>query len=360
MSVVSSSTDLIINLPAVMTAELFTDDAEFEKLYSQVKEAVDQHEPNLKTKTGRDAIASLAYKVSRTKTALVGQGKKLTESWRDQTKKVNAACNIIETKLDALRDEVRKPLTEWEAAETERVEDHKARLEALAGLSKVGFGRSSSDLRELLNDAEKTPLGTEVWQEFADQAASARKSAIETLKNLLATAEKQEADAVELERLRAEAVERERIEAERLAAEAAEREKAVQLERDRIAEENRKAELAKATELAREQADRDAQERIAVAERAAKEAEERAAQAVIQEREKAEREAAAERQRIADAKAAEEAEQRRRDADKEHRKAINNTIVAELIECSGITAEQAQKIVVHMVSGLVPNVTLKY
>lgn len=48
------------------------------------------------------------------------------------------------------------------------------------------------------------------------------------------------------------------------------------------------------------------------------------------------------------------------DADKEHRKTINNAIVAELIECSGISAEQAQKIVVHMVSGLVPNVTLKY
>lgn len=281
MSAVSTSTDLIINLPAVMTAELFTDDAEFEKLYSQVKEAVDQHEPNLKTKTGRDAIASLAYKVSRTKTALIGQGKKLTEGWRDQTKKVNAACKIIETKLDALRDEVRKPLTEWEAAETERVEGHKARLEALAGLSKVGFGRTSSDLRELLNDAEKTPLGTEVWQEFADQATDARNSAIETLKNLLAAAEKQEADAAELERLRAEASERERIEAERLAAEAAEREKAELIERDRIAEENRKAELAKAAELAREQADRDAQERIAAAERAAKEAEERAAQAVI-------------------------------------------------------------------------------
>lgn len=360
MSAVNTSTDLIINLPAVMTAELFTDDAEFEKLYSQVKEAVNQHEPNLKTKSGRDAIASLAYKVLRTKTALVGQGKKLTEGWRDQTKKVNAACNIIETKLDALRDEVRKPLNDWEAAETDRVEAHIGRLESLLSLSKTAFGRSSANLRELLNDAEKTPLSAEAWEEFADQATDARNTAIETLKNLLVTAEKQEADAAELERLRAEAAERDRIEAERLAAEAAEREKSEQLERDRIAEENRKAELAKAAELAREQADRDAQERIAAAERAAKEAEERAAQAVIQEREKAEREAAAERQRIADTKAAEEAEQRRRDADKEHRKTINNAIVAELIECSCISAEQAQKIVVHMVSGLVPNVTLKY
>ena len=356
----TASNDMIISLPAVMTAATFTDDREFEKLYSQVKEAVDLHVPDLSTKTGRDAIASLAYKVSRTKTALIGQGKKLTEGWRDQTKKVNAACNIIESKLDALRDEVRKPLNDWETAEAERVEGHKVRLEALITLSKIGFGRPSAELRELLSDAEMTPLGAIVWEEFAPQAAVARDDAIDTLKRLLATAEKQEADAAELELLRAEAAERERVEAERLAAEVEEREKAEQIERDRIAEENRKAELVRAAELAREQADRDAQERISVAERAAKEAEERAAQAVIQEREKAEREAAAERQRIADAKAAEEAEQRRRDADKEHRKTINNAIVAELIECSGIAAEQAQKIVVHMVSGLVPNVNLRY
>lgn len=360
MSAVTTSTDLIINLPAVMTAELFTDDKEFEKLYSQVREAVDQHEPNLKTKTGRDAIASLAYKVSRTKTALVGQGKKLTEGWRDQTKKVNAACNIIESKLDALRDEVRKPLNDWEAAETDRVETHKGRLESLISLSKTGFGCSSAELRELLNDAEKTPLGAEVWEEFADQAVDARNTALDTLKNLLATTEKQEADAAELERLRAEAAERQRIEADRLAVEAAAREQAEQVERERVAEENRKAELAKAAELAREQADRDAQARIEAAERAAKEADERAAKAIIDAQEKAEREAAAERQRIADAKAADDAEQRRRDADKEHRKTINNAIVAELIECSCITAEQAQMIVVHLVSGFVPNVTLKY
>lgn len=360
MTVKTASTDLIINLPAVMTAELFTNDKEFEKLYSQVKEAVDKHVPDLTTKTGRDAIASLAYKVSRTKTALVGQGKKLTEGWRDQTKKVNSACNIIEDKLDALRDEVRKPLNEWEEAETVRVETHKERLESLIALSKTGFGRSSADLRELLNDAEKTPLGSDVWQEFAPQASVARDDAIDTLKRLLVTAEKQEADAAELERLRTEAAERERIEAERLALENAEREKTAQIERERVAEENRKAELAKAAELAREQAERYAQARIEAAERAVKDAEERAAKAVIEAQEKAQHETAAELQRLADAKAAEEADQRYRDADIQHRKTTNNGIIAALIECSNITEDQACKIIINMALGLIPNVTLKY
>ncbi|WP_418459882.1 hypothetical protein ACNT8L_05830 [Brucella intermedia] len=356
----SVSTDLIINLPAVMTAEAFTDEQEFEKLYSKVKEAVDQHVPDLSTKTGRDAIASLAYKVARTKTALIGQGKKLTEDWREKTKKVNAACNLIEERLDTLKDEVRKPLTEWEQAEQDRIDGHKARLESLIAMTRIGYGRPSSELRELLADVQKMPLGAAHWEEYAPQASVAHQDAVDTLSRLLAAAEKQEAEAEELERLRAEKIERDRVEAERLAKEQAAREAEERAERERQAEAARVEREARLAEEARQQAEREAQERIAAAERAAKEAEERAAREVAEAKESAERQAAAERQRVADQKAAEEAEQRRRDADKEHRKTINNAIVAELIECAGISNRQAEKIVVHIVSGLVPNVTLKY
>jgi hypothetical protein len=354
------STDLIIKLPAVMTAEAFTNEEEFEKLYSKVKEAVDQHVADVSTKTGRDAIASLAYKVARTKTALIGQGKKLTEDWRDKTKKVNAACNLIEERLDTLKEEVRKPLTEWEQAEQDRVDGHKVGLEGLISLTKIGFGRPSAELRELLADAQKVPIGADHWEEFAPQASVARQDAIDTLSRLLAVAEKQEAEAEELERLRAEKAERDRIEAERLAAENARREAEERAERERQAEAERVEREARLAEEARQQAAREAQERIEAAERAAAETKERAAREIAEAKAKAEREAEEARQREAAAKAAEQAEQRRRDADKAHRKQVNNAIVAELVECAGITEDQAQKIVVHMVSGLVPNVTLKY
>lgn len=433
MSKESVSTDLIIKLPAVMTPETFTNEDEFEKLYAQVKEAVDKHIPDLTTKGGRDAIASTAYKVSRTKTALIAQGKKLTEGWRDQTKKVNAACNTIEERLDTLRDDVRKPLTEWEDAETARVAGLKARLEALVGLSKVGFGRTSADLAELYAEAEKTPMGVEHWEEFAPQAAVAREDALDTLKRLFATAKKQEDDALELERLRADAAERDRLEAERLAVEQLanqkrdygkrmiqhikqcamgmidgqvypypilfreleekvvadeacgdlagdveaarvealqslraaqkadqERHAAERAEQERQAEEQRKADLAKAAEEASQRVERENAERVAAAERQAQEAQERADREIAAAKAETERLAEVERQRIAAAQEAEAAEQRRRDADRAHRKSVNNAIIAELVECAGITAEQGQKIVVHLVGGLVPNVTLKY
>lgn len=371
MSKEIAPTDLIINLPAVMTAETFTNDEEFDKLYSQVKDAVAKHVPDTTTKGGRDAIASVAYKVARTKTALVAHGKKLTETWRDQTKKVNAACNTIEERLDALKDEVRKPLTEWEVSEAARLDGHKARLENLLAYSKIGFGRPSSEIRELLSEAKKITTGKDVWDEFAPQAGVASADAIDTLNCLLATAEKQEREAAELEQLRAEKAGRDRLEAERLAAEAEASAEAERIERERLAEERRKEEIALAAAEAADRAEREAEAKIEAAKRAAAEAEERHAVAMRASEEarlrdvaaakaQAEHDAEAERKRIADAQAVEAAEQKRRDDDKAHRKAINMAIVTELVECAGITTDQAQKIVVHMVIGLVPNVTLRY
>lgn len=348
MSKASAATDLIIKLPPVMTAETFTNDDEFEKLYSQVKDAVSKHVPDASSKTGREAIKSLAYKVVRTKTALIAQGKTLTEGWREQTKKVNAACNTIEERLDALRDEVRKPVDEWEKAEEDRVDGHKENLQYLIDLAKIGLGRSSTEYRELLEDAQNQPTGA-TWEEFAQQASVAREDAIETLTRMLKIAEKQEADAAELEKLRAEAAEREAADAERLAADNAAKEEA---ERKNA----REAEEARIAEEARKQAEDEAAERVAAAERKAKEAEESAKKAI----EDAEATAAEERRKAAAEQAAADAEQKRRDADKEHRRKVNTAIVNELMDCAGITADQGQKIVTAIVSGLVPNVTLKY
>ena len=365
------STDLIINLPTAMTAESFTNDAEFEKLYAKVQEAVASHVPDLTTQKGRDEIASVAYKVAKTKTALIKQGKSLTESWRDQTKKVNAACNTIEERLDKLKEDVRRPLTEWETAEKTRVDNHKSALDHLISFSKVGFGRSSSELREFLSEVEAMQICELAWDEFTPQASVAKQNAIDTLNRLLVTAEKQEAEAAELEKLRAEKVERDRHDAKRLAdeqaakaeAERAEQERqaeADRIERDRLADEQRKADIASAAAEAEARAKQEAAEKLAAAEKATQDAKDEAARQIEEAKAEADRNAEAERQRIANEKAEADEEQRLRDADKEHRKTVNQSIVKELVECSGITADQAQKIVVQMVSGLVPNVTLKY
>jgi colicin import membrane protein len=377
-----TSTDLIIKLPAVMTAETFTNEEEFERLYSQVKEAVDKHVPDISTKTGRDAIASLAYKVARTKTALIGQGKKLTEDWRDKTKKVNAACNLIEERLDNLRDDVRKPLNVWEEAEKARQDRITAVFAEISGMKQFSIEDTSVEINLRREQMLSWGFSQADFLDRYDEVIRLRDDVAAELMDVVGRLRREEADRAELAKLRAEAAERERLEAERLAAEQAKQAEADRVKREQEAEEKRKAELARAAEEAAARAEQDAAARVAAAEQAAKDAAEkaerdaaarvaaaeqeatdakaRAEQAIADAKAKAERDAEEEHRRVAAAQEAEAEEQRRRDKNKAHRKTVNNAIVAELVECSGITAEQAQAIVGHLVRGLVPNVTLQY
>ncbi len=65
-------------------------------------------------------------------------------------------------------------------------------------------------------------------------------------------------------------------------------------------------------------------------------------------------------QQLKTSAAAELAETQRREADIEHRRTVNNSVVTALVACAGIDTDQAKKIVAHMVSGLIPNVTFTY
>ena len=355
----AASTDLIIALPSVPSVATFTDEKEFDKLYDAILQKVKAHVPDVSTKKGRDEIKSLAHKIAKTKVALDKQGLALTGEWRENTKKVNATRTKIEARLEELQASVRKPVDDWEAAEDARIDKHKEALDTLLSFITVSLGHSSADLKGMLQSVEETVVD-QSWEEFQDRAAIAKQDATAALTRLIAVAEKQEADAAELAALRAAQAERDRQDAERRAAEEATRVEAERVERERQAEEQRKSEIANAAAEAAERAEREAAERVAAAEREAAEAKEQAAREIEQAKAKALADAQEREQAEAAARSAEEAEQRRRDADKEHRKAVNNSIVTALIACAGITTEQAKMIVVDIASGLVPNITLKY
>lgn len=336
----SDTLDLIIN--AKMTAEYFTNDAEFEKLYASVKEAVDAHVPDVSTKEGRDAIKSLAFKVARTKTALIGQGKQLTESWRAQTKAVNATCNKIESRLDALKADVREPLTLWENEEAKRVAEHEAALSKLKSYANAPLARSSAEYRRWLEDANAIPLGPHFWHEFAPQAAVAKADALETLARMLRDAEEREAEALELKALREEKAERDRQEAKRIADEEKAKQEAERAEREAKAEADRK-------EAAERKANAEAAERVAAAERRAKEAEERAARAEKEAAEKA----------VADQRAKQEAE-RKRQADATHRTTIIREAEDALATIASLSLDDAAQVMHCINTGLIPHVSIKF
>lgn len=353
------STDLIISLPAVPSVATFTDEAEFENLYDTILKKVNEHKHDVSTRNGRDEIKSIAHKISKTRVALDKQGFALTEEWRLNKKKVDATRNKIGDRLLALQTTFRKPLTDWEVAEGARVDKHEKAISSLLVYVTMSADHPSDDLKDM-RDAVEAFIVDEAWEEFQDRAALAKTDALAALDRLTSIAERREADAAELAALRAAQVERDRQDAERRAAEEAAAAEAQRIEQERQAEEKRKADIADAAADAAARAEREASQKIADAERAAKEAQERADKQIAEAKAQAERDAEAARKRIADQQEAEAAEQRQRDADREHKKAVNNSISTALVDCAGIADEQAMLIVIALVKGTIPNVTLKY
>jgi len=350
---------------------VFTNPEKFDAFYEKVAEEVRGHVPDLTTDKGRKAIASLAYKVARSKTALDEAGKALTEDKRAEIKKVDEARKVIRDKLDALKAEARRPLDEWEAAEEARVVKVKATIKQFQDSAVVSIDDSAETVRDRLDTIQGVEITAEVFQEYE---AAARAQLANATAALTAAAERLEREAeerAELERLRQEKAEREQREAdERRVAEAkAQAEREEQARKDREAEEARQAEerVAQAAKRAAEQAAADAERKA----REEQEARDRAhaEQLAAEKRRADEAEAArkAEADRIAAEKAAAEREaeaKRRADekraADREHRGKIMGSAKAAIMAAGGVGEEAAKKIVLAIAAGEIPAVSIQF
>ncbi|WP_370194412.1 MULTISPECIES: hypothetical protein [Aurantimonas] len=232
------------------------DEKKFDEFYSEIEREVKAFEPDLSTVTSRKEIASLAYKVARTKTAIDEAGKLLTEDKRKEIKIVDASRKTIRDRLDALRDEARRPLDEWEIAEKARVEKHEALIAEIEIAAIVAPEDTTHTIGARLDMLRQ--ISVESIDEFKPKADAARKAGIAVLEANLARIEKEDADRAELARLRAEAAERDRIEQERLAAERAKREQAEaaqrEAERQATVAEAERHRIAAAEERARREA----------------------------------------------------------------------------------------------------------
>jgi colicin import membrane protein len=272
------------------------------------------------TDKGRKEIASLAYKVAKTKARLDELGKNLTEDARATINRVNEERRLIREELDTLKDEVRRPLTEFEEREKARVAGHEAQLEGIRELALELDGLPAQVLAVRIAGIESMPARD--WQEFTDRATLAKAAALDKLRAAHAARVKYEAERAELARLRAEAEERARKDREeQIAREAAERarkeaeakaqqerEQAERAAAEQLRKEREAAERAarEAVEKARREAEAKAAKERAEAEaklRAEREAREKIEreQREAQAREQAEKEAEAERKRAAEA-----------------------------------------------------------
>ncbi|MEH3831636.1 hypothetical protein [Enterobacter asburiae] len=321
----SEVTDLVV-IEKQNAMAVFTTKEQLDPIIEAIEKEARSLVPDVSTRKGRDAIASMAHKVARSKTYIDNAGKDLVAELKALPKQIDESRRIVRERLDALKDEVRRPLTEWEA-EQERIKAEEAmnamhaealemnirfdqelaaKFEAdheMALLMNKDFDRDREEQRRLAEQAQRE-RDERLKQEAAEQA---RRDAEAKHKAELDAAARREAE----EKARAEAAERQRIETEQRA----EREK-------------------KETE---ERARREKEEAVAAERRRLEEAE---AARLTEERRKAEEEA-------------------RRAADKEHRRTVNCRVIADLI-AQGIPEEFAQKALLAIAGGKVQDAHIKY
>lgn len=306
---------------------VFTNNDQLDPLIEAIEKEARSLVPDVTTKKGRDAIASMAHKVARSKTYIDNAGKDLVAELKALPKQIDESRRVVRERLDALKDEVRRPLTEWEA-EQERIKAEEAMLalhvEAL--VMNEEFDRqlaarieSDHEMALLMNDAFD--------REQAEKKAEAERQRI----------------------AREEGI-------KRLAEEKAKREAAEQAQREIDAAAAREREAI----LAKERAEREQREAVERAERekqAAVEAERRKAQEeadrIRREAEQREQARLAEEKRKAD-------EQARREADVKHRKAVGAEVVKALMANTSLTRDQAIEVLTEVKDGRIPHTGISY
>lgn len=359
----------LIKLDDINPTDLFSSNDAVQDLLQKLDTSARSIVPDLSTMKGQKEIATLARKVSRSKTYIDGLGKDLVSGIKQQAKEIDVRRKTIRDTLDTLKLDVRRPLTEKEEIENKRV----AHLnESFSLLEAVLLNIPASldiDSLEFIR-TQYTEIASRDWAEKKVEAIAigerittayeAKKAQLEEAKRLAEENDRLKKVAQELmqkqreERIASDAAEQARIteenrvhaarEAEQLKLREAEEAK-LQAERDAIEAQRREIEQAK-------EADR---QKMVASEKAAKDAME----AEKRHQEQLESAAQVERDRVAEAKRKEEAEAKARAADKANRAKINNRAVECMVK-GGVSVTAAKKAVTLIAQGQVDHVAITY
>lgn len=322
----SEVTDLVV-IEKSSAMAVFTNNEQLDPIIEKIEKEARSLVPDVSTKKGRDAITSMAHKVARSKTYIDNAGKDLVAELKALPKQIDESRRIARERLDALKDEVRRPLTEWEE-EQERIkaeeaakikaEEDRKKFESDHEIALLMNDKHDREVAEKKAEAERQRIAHE--EELKRQAAEqAKREAEEKAATELAAAKKREEDAIAA-----------RAQAELLAKQ--ERERAEQEAKDAAA----KAEAEKKAAIEAEQ--RKAQEE---ADRIKREAEAKEVARLAEEK------------RIADEKA-------KREADVKHRKTVGTNIVNALTSHTSLTREQAIEVLTALKDDLIPCAKIHY
>lgn len=339
------------------------------QFFDAVSAEVTAEVPDLTTRKGRERIASLAAKVSKSKTAVEKPGRDYLKRLKEMPKVVEAELREFVTKMDALRDATRQPLTDWEQAELARTDKHVDHIQSMKDLLVLDATPTAAQVGQLIANLELVPMD-DSWEEFLAEAAQVKDQTLAKLRILMAERTQYEAEQAELTRLRMEKEARDKKDNEdRIAREAAEeatRKAEAKAQQDREAEaqrvrdeqaaaEKRESDLRLQTAESERQAEQAKREKIEAEQKA-----ERDRLQGIEDQKRAVEQARLDEKARADAAADEILrQQQERQDDVAHKSKILGEAKQALIGMN-ISEELAKAIVLKIARGEVPNVIIQF
>ena len=313
-------------------------------IISKIKSIVDEFVSDTETAKGRAEIKSFAFKVTKSKTFLLGLGDSVAEKYRKIIKDNQALLKPISSEqkklgeeLDALKDQARKPLTDWEneqariKAEAEALEKYnsdwdQAIIDNDLFNREREIARKEAELKRKEEERKAKEESERLERERIEREERLKKEAAEQAKR----------DAEEATRREREEAVRKQIEAEQAAKRAEEEKKAAEERAKREAEEAERKRLAD-IKVAEEKAERDKQAALEAQRRAQEEKEQ------------------AERDRLEKIRQEEE----RRKADVDHRGKINRYILGELMGL-GLSEDDSKAVITAVAKGEINYISINY
>lgn len=240
----------------------FKDGANLESLYGIIEKKALGLVADVATKEGISQIKSAARQLASVKTKVDDIGKKVVAELKELPKVIDANRKSFREKMEALQDEIRRPVTEIENREKE--------IDGIKAMHLEVAMCGSDIIREKLDKVKAIQLTADKWKESLSKAEKAVAGEISAMTLMLEEAEKREQEARELEELRRKQAEADRIIREQKIKEEAERRAKAEAEARAAAEKAR---------LEREKAE--AERKAAEAEKARQEAERKAKEAEL-------------------------------------------------------------------------------
>lgn len=216
----SAESKELVPLETLKAVDVFVPEDGVQKIMQLVNDKVVVGAVDMTIEADRDKVRSLAFQIAKTKTGLDSLGKEFVAGEKKKIAVIDGRRGALWDALEQLQHKVRKPLTDYENAEKERLRGHQDAIEKMRNLMVFMIDASSRDIEERLKELQQ--VSARDFQEFAAQAATVRDAVQERLGEKLAAAIKAEQDAADLERLRAQEAERKKQqEIDNLAAEKA-------------------------------------------------------------------------------------------------------------------------------------------